>query len=273
LFFECPEEQADQSWRKLLQIRSPCREVAMAVGVLAIVLIAPVMVPCCLTMAHLACRRQAAFFAWLQGTHRENVYEKTHPVKLPHFVRQHFEELAPELLDLGFRDLGRYKLKPEPAPSYGYCFQSPDSRTVGVLGAMFDSTYFSFSTLFANGMVLETAPVEETPDLARFNVSGKFRVAFAPNAPVAETYVRHEEEIAAIESEYGTRALAFEPEQFRDVLTYEGRVHSQLLFESGDHTAPPPLPVLPAAVRIESTAPIERAEFDWKSEKLIHADA
>ena len=141
---ECPEESTEQKWETLLHMRSPYRELTLLIGTIIIVLIAPVMVPYCLTQGYLADRRHDAFFTWLKRTHRDNVYEKIHPVKLPKSARQYFEEHTPELLDLGFCELGRYILKPEPAQSFGCCFQSPDGRTVGVLGHMFDASYYSF---------------------------------------------------------------------------------------------------------------------------------
>jgi hypothetical protein len=269
LFVKCPNEDINQNWELLGHLPMPRRQIAMLIGALGVVLLSPVFVPFCLVSGHLADRRQAAFFAWLKGTHRENVYERIHPVKLPELARRHFEQLEPEMLDIGFHVLGRYLLKPQPAPSYGYCFQSPDARTVGVLGQMFDSTYFSYSTLFANGMALETASVEETPSLARVNESSTFRAAFAPGATIAEAYAIHEENIAAIELEFNTRAFSFEPDQFRDVLTYEGRLHSQFLHEIGEHAAPPPQPVLPTAVSPVPPKPTDELEFEDDQPALV----
>jgi hypothetical protein len=186
-------------------------------------------------------------------------------VKLPKAARQYFEEHTPELLDLGFCELGRYILKPEPAQSFGCCFQSADGRTVGALGHMFDSSYYSFSTLFANGLALETASVEETPDLASVNESRTYRAIFLPGVSIGETFVRHEDEIAKLESEFSTRALAFEPEQFRDVLTYENRTYAQLMYETGKHDATPPTAVLPTPIHaIDDRVADEAVDFAWE---------
>jgi hypothetical protein len=83
-----------------------------------------------------------------------------------------------------------------------------------VLSSPFDHTYFSFSTLFANGVALDTGSIEESPRLARVNQSKTFRAVFVPQMTVAEAYRRHEEEIVRIETSFRTRALAFRPEQF-----------------------------------------------------------
>lgn len=265
LFIDCPDQSREERFRWVRDIRSPHREIIFLVGTLAVALVAPVLIPWCLTSSFLDDRRREKFFTWLKRTHRDNVYEKIHPVKLPKAARQCFEQHTPELLDLGFCELGRYILKPEPAQSFGCCFQSADGRTVGALGHMFDSSYYSFSTLFANGLVLETSSAEETPNLASVNESRSYRAIFSPNVSIAESFVRHEEGIAKLESEFSTRALAFEPEQFRDVLTYENRTHAQLMYETGKHDAPPPAPVLPTPIQaIDDGVADEAVDFAWE---------
>jgi hypothetical protein len=246
LFLDCPDESVKRKRELLRSFPSPRREMALVISFLFLVIIAPVLTPWMVIGCYLSYRREVALMAWLKRNHRENVYEEIHPVKLPRIARQYFEQLAPEMLELSFREMGRYLLKPDPAPSYGFCFESADGRTVGVLGQMFDATYFSFSTLLANGLSLETSSVEETPELARVNESKTFRVVFSPGTSIADAYVRHVEEIAALEVEFGAHALVLGPDQFRDVLTYEGRVFSQLMFEMGKHDAPPPTPLLPS---------------------------
>lgn len=224
---------------------SPRREFALVGAFLLMLLAAPVLTPFILIRCSAEFRREKALWRWVKRTYREKVFQKVHPVHLPTIARRYFEDHASDFLDLGFREIGRYVLKPEPARSYGYCFQSPDGRTLGVLGSSFDDTYFSFSTLFANGLALDTASIEESPRLARVNESKTFRAAFAPGMSVAEAYLCHEDEIERIETSFGTHALEFRPEQFRDILTYEDRVFGQWLYESGELDAPPPPAILP----------------------------
>jgi hypothetical protein len=265
LFIDCPDLSREEKIGWVLNIRSPHREIIFLIGTLAVALVAPVLIPWCFTSSFLEDRRREKFFTWLKRTHRDNIYEKIHPVKLPKAARKYFEEHTPELLDLGFCELGRYILKPEPAHSFGCCFQSADGRTVGTLGYMFDSSYYSFNTLFANGLALETASVEETPELASVNESRTYRAIFSPNLSIAETFVLHEEAIAKLESEFNTRALAFEPEQFCDVLTYENRTYAQLMYETGKHDAPPPAAVLPTPIRgIDDSVADEAVSFAWE---------
>lgn len=240
-----PEYAQDERWKRLCSLPSPRREIALAFGTVVLVLIAPLIVPRCLLGGYLECRRERAFYTNLLRTHRDNVYEAIHPVNLPSIARRHFEALTPQMLALGFRELGTYILKPEPVRSFGSCFHSPDGRTVGALGQTCDSTYFSFTTLFANGMALETGSIEATPALARINDSKWFRVVFCPETSVSDAYDRHQQELAAIESSLDTTALALRPQQFREVLTYEGRLLSQVHYEMGEKDDPPPTPVLP----------------------------
>jgi hypothetical protein len=248
LLLDCPDESLKQKGDLLKHISSPRREFSVALSAILALLAAPLLTPYLIVNLLLDHRRQASVWRSIMRSYHEKIYEKIHPVNLPQIARKYFDEQAPALLDLGFQEIGRYLLKPEPAPSYGHVFQSPDGRSLGVLGQMFDNTYFSFSTLFANGLALETASIEETPKLARVNESTTFRVVFYPAMSIAEAYVHHELEIAALESEMRTRALAYQPAQFRDILTYEDRVYHQWLFDQGEQDAPPPPAVLPMPI-------------------------
>jgi hypothetical protein len=259
LYVSWSTESARWKGRLLRRLPSPRREITIAFGAVVLVLVSPVLLPYCLVAGYVQCRRQAKAYLKLKRSHRDNVYERMHPVNLPKIARRYFEEHAPDLLDLGFHEIGRYQLKPQPIPSYGFCFQSLDGRAVGVLGNMFTQTYACFTTLFANGMVLETTTVEPSPRLERVNTSSSYRVAFSPGTTIAEAFLRHEDKVATIEAEFDTRTLAFEPDQFRDVLTYEGRVFSQFLYEQGERDAPPPPAILPYPIRPElARGPNER---------------
>jgi hypothetical protein len=248
MLYSCPDESLKRKEQLIFDAPSPRREVAIALSAVVVALIAPVLAPNCLIQGYLEYRRETAFQKWLIRTYRENVYVAIHPENLPKAARGYFDQKAAAFISAGFREIGRYLLKPEPAPSYGYCFQSSDGRTLGVIGHMLDATYFSFTTLFANGLVFETASVEETPRLARVNQSDRYRVVFSPGTSVAENFVRHENQIARWETSFGTRALAYEPAQFRDVLTYEGRVFSLWRYDRGELDAPPPPAILPHPV-------------------------
>jgi hypothetical protein len=245
LLLDCNDENVEKKEKLLAQLPSPRREFASILSGLLMFVSSPLMVPylaTCLVVNH---RREVAFWRSIKRTYREKCYEPIHPVNLPKVARQFFDDQAPALLELGFTEIGRFRLKPEPVPSFGHCFQSADGRTLGILGSMLEETYFSFSTLFESGLAFETVSIESTPKLERANDSKNYRVVFCPGISLAGALVHHELEIAALERELGTRALAYEPEQFCDILTYEDRVYHHWLYEQGELDAPPPLANLP----------------------------
>jgi hypothetical protein len=245
LLLECPDENVKRKGELLAQLPSPRREFATALSGLLMFVASPFLTPYLLVGLIIDHRREVAFWRSIKRNYREKTYEPIHPVNLPRVARKYFEEQAPALVELGFREIGRYRFKPEPVASYGNVFHSADGRSLGILGSMFDDTYFSFSTIFDNGLAFETASIESTPKLERANESKSYRVVFCPGTSVAGALVHHELEIAALERELGTSALVFACEQFRDVLTYEDRVFHHWLYEQGELDAPPPPAILP----------------------------
>jgi hypothetical protein len=247
LLLECPDENVKRKGQVLAQLPSPRRELAMLLSGLMMLVASPVITPYIGVSLILDHRRQMAFWRSIKRNYREKVYERIHPVNLPKIARGYFDQQAPALLALGFTEIGRYRFKPEPVPSFGHCFHSPDCRSLATLGQMFDDSYFSFSTLFANGLSFETVSIESTPQLARANTAKTYRVIFCPGMSIAQAFVQHQLEIAGLERTLGTRALAFAPEQFSDILTYEDRIYHQWLYEQGELDAPPPPAILPPA--------------------------
>jgi hypothetical protein len=239
---ECDE---DPRWKVLAALPSPRREFTILAAAIICVFLAPVLFPVCVIRCVRDGLAERAEMKALLRSHRENVYKPLRLGQLPDIARLYFEESTPELLGLGFTEVGTFLLKPEPAKSYGRCFQSPDGLALGVLGQMLSSTYYSFSTLFSNGLVLETASVEASRDLLEINTSKSYRAVFSPNATLAETYARHLQEIDVLQNSIPAYALAFRPDQFDEILTYEGRVYSRELFAMGKKDAPLANPVLP----------------------------
>jgi len=204
----------------------------------------PLIMPFCAVQCYLERRRNVAELR----KHSDYQFTWTDQNDLPNDIRKFFDLRRPELLELGFQLDGLYLMKPRPENYYGALFINESGTTVASLTHMFGDYYFGFSSILDSGHCIDTSPTEATPGLLRFADNPRFSIVFVPDETIGSGYQRHQEKLAELFWATGDRALVFKPEQICDVLQYEGRVFSEILFEFGDQDEAPPTAVLPVAL-------------------------
>jgi len=204
----------------------------------------PLIIPFCAVLMYLEDRKAAAELR----KHSDYQFAWTNQNDLPDETRKFFGLRTPELLELGFQLDGVYLMKPKPQDYYGALFINESGTTVASLTKIFDNFSCSFSSILESGRCIETSPTEATPDLLRFADHPRYATVFVPDETIRSGYQRHQEKLSELYWTTDDRFLVFEPEQICDVLQYEGRVFSEVLFELGDRDEAPPAAVLPPAL-------------------------
>lgn len=213
---------------------------------LAFLLLSPLIVPFGLVVAVREHLREKRGLQRLLQSHREFAFVWQNPAKLPDGPRQYIEEHSPEFRDNEFEEVGTYILKTMVPDYYGKVWINDSGTCVATLCHMDGDRFFSFTTLFASGRVLETSPIDPPEGLLCFTENPRITAQFATGQSISGAYQRHLELAAEIAAETSDQLLAYDADAACDVLVYEGRVFSEELFQLGRLDVPPPEPELPA---------------------------
>jgi hypothetical protein len=243
--YKCLRASADVELAALIGKLSLLRKVLFLFVAL---LILPFVLPVCAMVGWRDAMREQRVFRWLLRNHREFVFDRLEPCDLPEETLEYFQKHTPELVELGFQLLGDYLLKGEPTRFHGRCFVSKDGVTFATLCEIFGQTEFSMVSLFDDYGSVETTSATATDTLERVNQRDKMRAVFVPGATISEGYEHHRTALAEFEQDKGALALAFSPDQLRDVHTFQGRAYSRELFEIGERDDAPSVPELPRGV-------------------------
>lgn len=227
----------------------------VAIGGLLLAVVAPILAPHCLITGWIEDRRHNKYIDHLLRTHTEHLFEPLHEVNLPPAVRKEFDQQTQQLANLGFATIGNYRMKQEPENYFGRILQSADGQIICGLLHLFDQFLFSYSTMLEEGRMVETAGCQPFARAEWFLTSTQMRAVFAPDSSLIECLQIHQQAIKDLTAETRAQPVRFEPEQALDVLRYENRLFSKLLYEQGEKDAPPPEPVKPEGTRVETSEP------------------
>ncbi len=120
-----------------------------------VLLIGPIMFPVWLVQGLVEQHIESRKIEKLKRTHREYVFEKLHPAKLPYGAREHFEEGT------------------QPVGLYGRCFLNSDGTTFTTLCYILDTPACAMITILQGERVLETTTVGPFAEIETLRQRGK----------------------------------------------------------------------------------------------------
>lgn len=166
----------------------------------------------------------------------EYLFEPMVPTMLPPRTSRHFEEHTPRMEVLGFMRIGDFQLQQPPCPATARYFASRDGRIFGGLDDYEGIRTYSFFSVFEDGTYLETG--KSHPIAQPRGDIDRLRFVFVPDASIDEVYRRHCKAIKRFQKKHGC-ALAYDVDQFREVVEYGHKLVRWSAFRQGLAYAPP----------------------------------
>ncbi len=163
-------------------------------------------------------------------------FEPMEPMMLPPRASHHFEQHTPRLEILGFHRIGDFQLQPAPCPAVARYFISRDGCIFGGLDDYEGTRTYSFFSIFEDGTYLETGKAH--PIAQPRGDMDRLRFVFVPEGSIDEVYQRHCKAIERFQKKHGG-LLAFDTDQFKEVVEYGHRLVHWSAFRQGLAYAPP----------------------------------
>lgn len=167
---------------------------------------------------------------------REYLFEPIKPSDMPEDVRQYLETHTAAMLQIGLVQLGDYILELEASPVIARYFMSDDGRTFASVEDYHGTKTFEFFSVLADGTYVGSsplAPANEPP-----SPEDHLHFEWVKNAPTEDLYIHHLSALQRLESQHGA-AQKYQPEQFREVVSYGHRLVGWSLFRQGYNVEPP----------------------------------
>jgi hypothetical protein len=253
LVFPAPHPNAPESVRRY-----------MARVRLALVLLAPLLMPfaafrClgCLTSLSpgrrqlAALRRRNRTLREINRTVREYEFLPVDGPSLGEPVRGHFEALTPPLLELGFRPLGDFRMKPEPVVVYNRILLSADGRTLGTVGCVLQAGSVGLISVLEDGTCLHTNTCRNPHPERTFEPGDRLLITYLPDAHPINLHREHQEAVRAAAARTGAGVMQFRPDQFRAVMVYDQRLFNRWRHRHGGLDREPPAPDFTTLVAVE----------------------
>jgi hypothetical protein len=124
-------------------------------------------------------------------------------------VRERLEAQTPALLDLGFRQLADFRMKPEPVVVHTRCFLSSDGETVADITAVLSGGGVSQISVLEDGTVVHTTSVQNPHPERTFEPADKLWIAYLPDSSVSYQHFHHVSAVRDLCAGTGTKAMRF----------------------------------------------------------------
>ena len=222
---------------------------------LALVLMAPLLVPVlafrcagCLGSLFRArgqlaeLRRERRTLQKVNRTVREYEFLPVDGSSLGEPVRGHLDALTPPLLELGFRPLGDFRMKPEPVVVYDRILLSADGRTLATVCCVLGAGAVSFISVLDDGTCVHTNTTRDPHPERTFEPEDRLSVTYLPDAHPIDLHREHQEAVRAAAARAGAGVMEFRPDQFRAVMVYDQRLFNRWRHRHGGLDREPPAP-------------------------------
>lgn len=160
--------------------------------------------------------------AWLRPRYLDYIWEPLRPDQLPRSTYRQFDRWTPEFMALGCGLVGDFRLSYVPWPTFVRYFLPPDRRIKGEVSHLSDMVTPSFTTIFTDGRLLETARFDKQS--TKFGDDEMIWGQCDPDASIAELYGMHQRSVDLYESTYGAKALTVTPDRLFDFAQYGHRL-------------------------------------------------
>ncbi len=150
---------------------------------------------------------------------------------------EHLDRVTPDMLRLGMRPVGDFRMGHTQRPSFVRIFLSPDRKSFGAIEDYERRKTYAFLTVFEEGTYLESCAVKcrqlysEPGDPLQFN--------HLPGVSVDRLWSAHLEAVADCGRTVGSEPIELVPEQYAEVAGYAHRLVWWRLHKEGFAERPP----------------------------------
>jgi hypothetical protein len=157
-------------------------------------------------------------------------------------VRDRFETYTPPLVQLGFKHLGDFRMKPEPVVVHDRFFLSTDGETVADICAVLDGGGLSLISVLQDGTVVHTTSVNNPHPERRLEPADRLWISYLPEASVSYLHFHHVNAVRDLCAGTGSKAMRFRDDQLRAVLVYDQRIFCRWRYRYDGLDEEPPAP-------------------------------
>jgi hypothetical protein len=173
-------------------------------------------------------------------------------------VRERLEAPTPALVDLGFRRLADFRMKPEPVVVHTRCFLSTEGETIADITAVLSGGGVSMISVLEDGTVVHTTSVNNPHPERTLEPADRLWIAYLPDSSVSYLHFHHLNAVRDLCAGTGTKAMRFRDDQLKAVLIYDQRIFCRWRYRYGGLDEEPPAPDL-QSLRTSQTAVTEGA--------------
>jgi hypothetical protein len=222
-------------------------KVLLALVAVVLLLLSPVVMPYLVWLLvrwQLRCSPRLRQLRTVMRTYRPYEFIPVDVSSLEPSVRERFEAHTPALVDLGFRRLGDFRMKPEPVVVHTRCFLSADSETIADITALLSGGGVSLISVLDDGTVVHTTSVNNPRPERTFEPADQMWVSYVPDASVSYLHFHHANAVRDLSAGTGARAMRFRDDQLKAVLVYDQRIFCRWRYRYGGLDEEPPAPDL-----------------------------
>lgn len=197
------------------------------------------------------CVRGQMQLAKLAHTYREADFQPIDLSDLDADLAQSVDQATKALQDFGFESIGDFQTKSDPIPVYNRYLSGFGGAVFGDVTILFDECAPGLMSVLEDGTYVETSATEEYSIPGEIEPDDYLAIQMAGPRSLADLIEVH---LSAVEQEAkkrGTRVLAFEREQFREVSVYGQRRFWSWRQRCGESTGEVPTPELPRGLALE----------------------
>jgi hypothetical protein len=192
-------------------------------------------------------------------TYRNYEFIPVDIASLEESVRERIEAQTPALVDLGFRRLGDFRMKPEPVVVHDRFFLSADGETVADICAVLSGGGVSLISVLEDGTVVHTTSVQNPHPERTLEPADRLWISYVPDASVSYLHFHHVNAVRDLCAGTGSKAMRFRDDQLRAVLVYDQRIFCRWRYRYDGLDEEPPAPDL-QSLRGSQTAVTEGAD-------------
>jgi hypothetical protein len=220
-------------------------QILLAVLAVALILLAPIVMPYLLWFLVRCTLKSSARLRQLrrvQRTYRNYEFVPVDVCSLEESVRGRFETHTPALLQLGFKHLGDFRMKPEPVVVHDRFFLSADGEAVADICAVLSGGGESFISVLDNGTVVHTTTANNPHPERTLEPADQLWISYLPEASLSYLHFHHLNAVRDLCTGTRSKATRFRDDQFRAVLIYDQRIFCRWRSRYGGFDEAPPAP-------------------------------
>jgi hypothetical protein len=175
-------------------------------------------------------------------------------------VRDRFDANTPPLIQLGFKHLGDFRMKPEPVVVHDRFFMSADGEMVADICAVLSGGGTSLISVLEDGTVVHTTSVNNPHPERTLEPADRLWISYLPDASVSYIHCHHVNTLRDLCMGTGSKAMRFRDDQLRAVLIYDQRIFCRWRYRYGGLDEQPPAPEIESLRAAPSGVP-EDADY------------